>query len=131
MGRTGAAGVANFLSPYRRNRKYRERALAHARVIGEHPQSFPDTHGSPIMGMGYTALAAHVDKRAFRRLMEANKWWFVMSHCFDGTFYYQPNRDNAGYGGDSRMSATAATAFILSMDKRSLHMTGKPFKKRR
>ena len=63
MGRTGAAGIANFLSPYQ-DPKYRvQRALAHARVIGEHPESFPDTHGSPIMGMGYAALAANVDPR--------------------------------------------------------------------
>ncbi|MDA1230560.1 MAG: hypothetical protein O2856_07290 [Planctomycetota bacterium] len=40
---------------------YRERALAHAKVIGQHPESFPDTHGSPAMGMAYTALAANVD----------------------------------------------------------------------
>lgn len=25
-----------------------------------------------------------------------------MAHCADGTSYYQPNRDNAGYGSNSR-----------------------------
>ena len=63
MGRTGAAGIANFLSPYP-DTAYRERALAHAKVIGQHPQSFPDTHGSPVMGMAYTALAANMDPTA-------------------------------------------------------------------
>ena len=127
MGRTGAAGVANFLSPYQ-DGKYRARALKHALVIGEHPESFPDTHGSPVMGMGFAAAAASVHAESFRRLMDANKWWFVLAQCADGSFYYQPNRDNAGYGGDSRLSATAVTAFILSIDRRSLHITGKPFK---
>jgi len=126
MGRTGAAGVANVLSPYKGG-DYRARALIHARVIGEHPESFPDTHGSPIMGMGYAAMAANVDERSFRRLMDANRWWFVLAQCPDHSFYYQPNRDNAGYGRDSRISATAVTAFVLSVPKANLHLTGKPF----
>ena len=128
MGRTGAAGIANALSPYRGS-AYQKRALSHARVIGAHPESFPDTHGSPIMGMAYTALAAHADAPSFRRLMDANKWWFVLAQCPDGSFYYQPNRDNAGYGADSRISASAVTAFILSIPKKSLHLTGKPARK--
>ncbi|MBI4880589.1 MAG: hypothetical protein HY812_13165 [Planctomycetes bacterium] len=128
MGRTGAAGIANLLSPYQEPR-YQERALAHARVIGAHPGSFPDTHGSPVMGMGYAALAAHADAPSFRRLMDANKWWFVLAQCPDGSFYYQPNRDNAGYGADSRISATAVTAFIFSIPRRNLHVTGKPWQR--
>ncbi|MFO0796325.1 MAG: DUF6288 domain-containing protein [Gemmataceae bacterium] len=124
MGRTGAAGIANFLSPYAAP-VYRERALAHARVIGQHPQSFPDTHGSPAMGMAYAALAAHVEPASFRALMDANRWWFTMAQCPDGTFYYQPNRDNAGYGSDSRMTASSVVAFILSIPRRSLVITGK------
>ncbi len=126
MGRTGAAGLANLLSPYG-DRVYRDRALAHARCIGEHPLSFPDTHGSPTMGMALAAMAAAADPRSFRALMDANRWWFTLSRCPDGTFYYQPNRDNAGYGGDSRLSATAVTALIFSIPRRSLHVTGKPF----
>lgn len=127
MGRTGAAGIANFLCPYDEV-GYREQALAHAQVIGKHPQSFPDTHGSPTMGMAYTALAAHVDAASFRKLMDANRWWFTMAQCNDGSFYYQPNRDNAGYGSDSRTSASSVTAFILSIPKRNLVMTGKEVK---
>lgn len=128
MGRTGAAGVANLLCPYDED-VHRERALAHAKVIGLHPESFPDTHGSPIMGMGFAALAAHAIPGSFRSLMDANRWWFTLAQCPDGTFYYQPNRDNAGYGGDSRLSASAATAFILAIPRESLHLTGKPFEK--
>lgn len=124
MGRTGAAGLANFLSPYAEE-KYRDRARRHARVIGAHPQSFPDTHGSPVMGMGYAAAAASFDETSFRRLMDANKWWFVLAQCCDGSFYYQPNRDNAGYGGDSRISATAVTAFIFSLPNGKLAVSGR------
>lgn len=124
MGRTGAAGIANFLSPYNQSH-YREQALAHAQVIGQHPQSFPDTHGSPPMGMAYTALAAHTDPDSFRKLMDDNRWWFTMAQCADGTFYYQPNRDNAGYGSDSRTIASSVVAFIYTIPKRSLVITGK------
>ena len=124
IGRTGAAGIANFLSPYAEP-VYRERALLHSKLIGNHPQSFPDTHASPPMGMGYAALAANVDPANFRRLMDANRWWFTLAQCTDGSFYYQPNRDNSGYGSDSRMTATSVTAFIFTMPKHSLVVTGK------
>jgi Family of unknown function (DUF6288) len=124
MGRTGAAAIANFMSPYP-DATYRDRAQLHAKVIGQHPQSFPDTHGSPAMGMAYTALGASVDPTNFRTLMDANRWWFALAQCADGTYYYQPNRDNAGYGSDARMTASSVTAFILLLPKRSLVMTGK------
>ena len=125
MGRTGATGIANFLSPYAET-VYRERALSHAKVIGKHPQSFPDTHGSPAMGMAYTALGANVDPDSFRKLLDANRWWFTMAQCTDGSFYYQPNRDNAGYGSDSRMTASSVVAFIFTIPKHSLVISGKP-----
>lgn len=124
MGRTGATGIANFLSPYAEP-VYGERALSHAKVIGRHPQSFPDTHGSPAMGMAYTALAANVDPASFRKLMDANRWWFTMAQCTDGSFYYQPNRDNAGYGSDSRITASSVVAFIFTIPMHSLVITGK------
>ncbi|MFK7739302.1 MAG: DUF6288 domain-containing protein [Planctomycetota bacterium] len=124
-GRTGAAGVANWLCPYDQG-EHRERALQHARCIGAHPLSFPDTHGSPTMGMVFAAMAAHLaDSKSFAALMDANRWWFTLARCQDGTFYYQPNRDNAGYGDDSRLSASAAVALILSLPKRSLYLSGK------
>jgi len=124
MGRTGASGIANFLSPYQ-GTDYRRRARSHAQVIGEHPESFVDTHGSPPMGMAYTALAAHIEPENFRQLMDANRWWFTMAQCTDGTFYYQPNRDNAGYGPDARLTASCVVAFIYTIPKRSLVITGK------
>ena len=124
MGRTGASGIANLLSPYK-DSVYKRRALTHAAIIAEHPDSFPDTHGSPIMGMGYAALAANAERQSFRALMDANRWWFTLSQCTDGTFYYQPNRDNAGYGDDSRLSASALTAFVFSIPKANLAVTGK------
>lgn len=124
MGRTGAAGIANFLSPYA-DPAYRERALAHARVIGRHPESFPDTHGSPPMGMAYAALAANIEPDSFRRLMDANRWWFTMAQCGDGSFYYQPNRDNAGYDSEARKTASSVVAFIFAIPKHSLVLTGR------
>ena len=123
-GRTGAAGIAYALSPYPEE-VYRTIALAHSQMIGDHPESFPDTHGSPVMGMGYSALAAFVEPTNFRKLLDANRWWFTLSQCTDGTFYYAPNRDNAGYGSDSRVSASAVVAFILAIPKQTLAVTGK------
>jgi Family of unknown function (DUF6288) len=124
MGRTGAAGIAFFASPYREG-TYRRQALKYSDVIGKHPQSFPDTHGSPPMGMGYEALAAHIDPKNFRKLMDANRWWFTMAQCGDGTFYYQPNRDNAGYDSSARMTASSVVAFMFTIPKRNLVITGK------
>lgn len=121
------AGIANFLSPYDEP-VYREQAMAYAKVIGLHPQSFPDTHGSPPMGMAYTALAAHIDADSFRKLMDANRWWFTMAQCTDGTFCYQPNRDNAGYGSDARKMASCVVACIYSIPKHNLAITGKELK---
>ncbi len=80
------------------------------------------------MGMAYTALAANIDLDSFRKLMDANRWWFTMAQCTDGSFYYQPNRDNAGYGSDSRMTASSVVAFIFTIPKRSLVITGKDAK---
>jgi hypothetical protein len=123
-GRTGAAAIAFALSPWR-DSDHPARARRHAVLIGLHPESFPDTHASPILGMGYAALGAWVEPRNFRRLMDANRWWFTLALCADGTFYYQPNRDNSGYGPDSRLSASAVTAFLFSIPARSLALTGK------
>ena len=123
MGRTGTAALANWLYPW--SGDLREQALRHARVIGDHPESFPDTHGSPQMGMCYAAAGAYCNPESFRKVMDANKWWFVLAQCTDGSFYYQPNRDNAGYRADSRISATAATAFILTIPQGKLRLTGR------
>ena len=125
MGRTGSSGLANHLSPYK-EKKYKKRALAHAQIIGKHPQSFPDTHGSPIMGTGFTALCANTDNKSFRKLMDNNKWWFILSQCHDGTFYYQPNRDNnpMHYKSSSRVSASGLVALVFAARNKNLYMTG-------
>jgi hypothetical protein len=124
MGRTGAAGIACILSPYDAP-TYQARAMAHAQVIGRYPQSFPDTHACPMMGMAYTALGANVNPQAFRSLMDNNRWWFIMAQCQDGSFYYQPNRTNAGYAKNNRVMASAVVAFIYTIPKQSLVITGK------
>lgn len=121
MGRTGATGIAFLVHPFGENRN----AGKYSDVIGRHPQSFPDTHASPPMGMGYEALAAHTDPQNFRKLLDANRWWFTMAQCGDGTFYYQPNRDNSGYDSSARLTASCVVAFIYTMPKRNLVVTGK------
>ena len=124
MGRTGAAGIACILAP-KSCLSYRRLAQKHTDVIGKYPQSFPDTHASPPMGMAYEALGANIDPRNFRKLMDANRWWFTMAQCNDKTFYYQPNRDNSGYDSSARMTASCVVAFIYTIPKRSLAITGK------
>jgi uncharacterized protein DUF6288 len=120
MGRTGAAGLAHARDPW--SKQGAMHALAHAEMIGGQPLSFPDTHGSPLMGMGFAAAAAWQEPAAFRKLMDANRWWFSLSECADGSFYYQPNRDNAGYGPESRLQASAVTAFIFSIPRSKLRL---------
>ena len=124
MGRTGAAACGELLAPYATG-PYLADGQLHANCMGTNPRSFPDTHGSPMMGMGYGAAGAALHGNNLRLIMDSNKWWFTLSHCFDGTYYYQPNRDNAGYGEDSRVKASAVTAFIFSIPKQALILTGR------
>jgi hypothetical protein len=125
MGRTGASAVAHAVCPFER-RRHRGYALRNARCIGENTSTFPDTHGSPLLGMGWTALGAAVDPDSFRKLMDRHVWFFNLSHCPDGTFYYQPNRDNnpQDYAADPRLSASATMALILSIRFQSLRVMG-------
>ncbi len=125
MGRTGAAALANFMSPYPQA-KYKNWALAQARAIGAHPETLPDTHASPMMGMVYTALGAFIDKASFRRLMDSNRWWFTLAQCPGGSFYYQPNRDNNAqdFGRRSRLSSSSTVALIFAAKNRNLRITG-------
>ena len=122
MGRTGAAAIAHALSPEQPG--YREYAQRAADCIGTHPDTFSDTHGSPILGMVWTAIGAGVNEDAFRKLMDHNRWWFTLARCPDGSFYYQPNRDNnpQDYTAAPRLSATAATALILTIKDSRLEM---------
>lgn len=125
MGRTGAAALAHYLS-LTGGSSYRAYAKRAAQCIGDHPKTYPDTHGSPLLGMAWTALGAAVDPPSLRKLLDHNRWHFALSHCLDGTFYYQPNRDNnpQDYAADPRLCSSAATALILSLKHRRLQMTG-------
>jgi hypothetical protein len=125
-GRTGAAAIANWMSPYPEP-AYSVRAINHARFMGDHPQSFPDTHGSPTIGMAYAAMGTHIDPSSFRKLLDDNLWWFSLAHTPEGNFYYQPNRDNAGYDSNPRFQASSVTALILSLPKRNLMISGSVF----
>ena len=57
MGRTGASALAHYLIPDGGD-AYRDVALLNARCIGDHPTTFPDTHGCPLLGMVWTALGS-------------------------------------------------------------------------
>lgn len=125
MGRTGASALAHYLSPIG-GRAYSDFAKLNANCIGNHPKTFPDTHGSPLLGMVWTALGALPNPVMFRKLMDYNRWHFALAQCPDGTFYYQPNRDNnpQDFAADPRLCASAVTALILSVKHRRLQMTG-------
>ena len=125
MGRTGASAIAHYLSPVGGD-TYKDFAKLNASCIGNHPKTFPDTHGSPLLGTAWTALGALPDPAMFRKLMDYNRWHFALAQCPDGTFYYQPNRDNNAqdFAADPRLCASAVTALILSIKHRRLQMTG-------
>lgn len=127
MGRTGAAALTHYLSASG-GTEYQEFAKLCAGCIGENPKTFPDTHGSPILGMVWTGLGAAADPACLRKLMDYNRWQFALAQCPDGTFYYQPNRDNnpQDFAAAPRLSATAATSLILSLKNKKLQMTGAP-----
>jgi hypothetical protein len=124
MGRTGATALANFLCLYGDN-KYQQRAQLTSNCLGTYVKSFPDTHGSPVLGMAWQAAAANIRPEGFRNLMNYHKWWFNLAHCTNGTFHYQPNRDNSGYPrGDPRVKMSAIVAFSLSTKNKNLRITG-------
>ncbi len=76
--------------------------------------------------MAYTALAANIDADSFRKRMVANRWWLTMAQCGDGTFYYQSNRDNAGYDSESHKTAPCVVAFILVITGKEAKQTTLP-----
>jgi hypothetical protein len=77
------------------------------------------------MGMAYTALGGIIESSNFRKLMDANRWWFTMAQCTDQTFYCQPARDVGELDKDSRMNSSVVVAFILSIPMRNLVVTGR------
>jgi hypothetical protein len=125
MGRTGASALAHFLDPASSD-AYKAFGKHNAECIGNHPDTFIDTHGCPLLGMVWSALGAATDPASLRKLMDHNRWALSLSQCPDGTFYYQPNRDNnpQDYAAAPRLAATAATALILTIQKQQLQITG-------
>ena len=92
MGRSGSSGVAHAVSSLG-GKGFQNYAFKAAKCIATNYKTFPDTHGSAILGMGWTALGATVDKASFRSPMNNYVWYFNLAHCPNGTFYFQPNRD--------------------------------------
>jgi len=125
MGRTGITALAHHVSPVG-GKEYREFALLTAGCIGNYPKTFPDTHGSPLLGLTWTGLGALADPVQFRKLMDYNRWHFAMAHTPEGNFYYQPNRDNnpQDYSAGPRINATAANALVLTARFKKLQITG-------
>ena len=127
MGRTGASALAHHVNATG-SPTFRTFANRNAVCIGNYPETFIDTHGSPLLGMAWTALGAATDPASFRKLMDHNRWAISLSQCADGSFYYQPNRDNnpQDYTVGPRLGATAATALILCIKDKKLQITGAP-----
>lgn len=125
MGRTGITALAHHVSPVG-GKQDRDFALLTASCIGNYPKTFPDTHGSPLLGLAWTGLGALADPAQFRKLMDGNRWHFAMAHTPEGNFYYQPNRDNnpQDYTAGPRINATAANALVLTAKFKTLQITG-------
>ena len=126
MGRTGVSALAHHYSPFE-TEAYQEVAALNAGCIGRHPDTFPDTHACPLIGVAWAALGAASDGRHLRLLLDANRWYFALSRTPEGSFYYQPNRDNTAqdYHAAPRLSATATFALVLSLQHRGLVITGR------
>ncbi|MHC4939973.1 MAG: DUF6288 domain-containing protein [Planctomycetota bacterium] len=123
MGRTGASALGHVLSSSGGVPYYRL-GLRSAQCIGKYPSTFPDTHGSPLLGQAWVALAAAIDPPSFRKLMDEYRWFWNLSRTGEGEFIYQPNRDNnpQDYTAAPRLSATAMTALVFSIQSGKLKM---------
>lgn len=93
--------------------------------VRTHPESYPDTNACPVLDMGYAALAARTEAGSWRNLFDASRWWFTLAQCAGGKFQHPLHCDTAGYGADSRLSASAMTMFVFSLLKQSLLVTSK------
>ncbi len=72
MGRTGTSALAHYLYPTG-DEAFRAFAKLNAECIGNHPDTFIDTHGCPLLGMVWTALGAATDPPSFRNGMRADR----------------------------------------------------------
>ena len=75
MRRSGSSGVAHAVSSLG-GKGFQNYAFKAAKCIATNYKTFPDTHGSAILGMGWTALGATVDKASFRSPMNNYIWYF-------------------------------------------------------
>ncbi|MDA1263765.1 MAG: DUF6288 domain-containing protein [Planctomycetota bacterium] len=125
MGRTGISALAHATSPLEPE-AYRKVALRNAACIGTHPDTYPDTHACPLIGVAWATLGAGLEEQHLRNLLDENRWYFALSRTPEGHFYYQPNRDNTAqdYGAAPRLSAIATFALIFAMQHRALRITG-------
>ncbi len=122
-GRTGVTALANQMCLYSDSR-YRDSLPLYLEAIRDLAPIFLDTHASPAMGTGFLGMAAFLDPAVFREVMDENRWWFATAHTQQRTFYQQPGRQ-LGKTTDTRFSASAVAALILSLPKRNLWLTGK------
>ncbi|MHC5058108.1 MAG: DUF6288 domain-containing protein, partial [Planctomycetota bacterium] len=129
VGRTGTSLLFHYLDPQgEESAEYVKRAV---RFLGEDCRSLVDGHASGAMHMFWGSIGSAIgtkigDTESFRKMMDYNKYWFTLSRCHDGSFYMQPNRDYAcsdAFHG-LRFLPTASVAIILSLEKRSLQITG-------
>lgn len=121
-GRDGAVCLANYLCTYT-DAKYQQRAQLISTQVGTNLNYFPDTHASPVIGMIWHAAAAKVRPEGFANLLNNFKWWFNLAHNTDGTFGYQPNRDNTAEG-NLRIHMTPVIALLFSLNKKNLRISG-------
>ncbi|MHC4248200.1 MAG: DUF6288 domain-containing protein [Planctomycetota bacterium] len=129
VGRTGTSLLFHYLDPQgEESAEYVKRAV---RFLGEDCRSLVDGHASGAMHMFWGSIGSAIgtkigDTESFRKMMDYNKYWFVLSRCHDGSFYMQPNRDYASSDAfhGLRFLPTASIAIILSLEKRSLQITG-------
>ncbi|MGA1824592.1 MAG: DUF6288 domain-containing protein [bacterium] len=128
MGRTGVSAVANYLVPSS-DSTFQQMAKLNAQCIGYDGRykSFPDTHGSPHLGMVWIAMGARLDNQGFRNLMDYHRWWYSLAQTHDGNqFVGQPSRDAGGqYDTHTRVIASSVAALVLSTKNKTLHVIGK------
>lgn len=129
FGRTGAAALGHWLN--NANGKYDAYVRHTARYIADYPKWFPDTHGSPGVGMMWGALGvAAGNEKGFRGLMDYHKWWFTLAWCGDGSFVAQPTRSGsvgADYWALPREWMTATVGLIFALKERDLRICGGRF----
>lgn len=124
QGRAGATALANFLCNYPEP-KYQQRANLISSQVGTNNAFYADTHASAEIGMIWGAAGAHAQPAAFSKLMNDWKWFFNLAHNPDGSFHFQPTRENYSLGNTNpRVSMSMIMAFVFSLHKKNLRISG-------